>query len=222
VSYDAASRYMVEVSAGLRDAGPRFDEIRMSLRLVRHERGEQDVFAVLADVRRVPESQLEAQLTAVTVVPKTADGWLLTLERTSPWPLDMLPARPSAAQATLVARRVRQDEAERLRADRAKILQKVLSVLRSYGIDPSIETADVEVEIVVDTHWEAVRAEHGLDGFRRVPVWQPTLRHVMRDRRRTVEVMERALRRPVATPTEAEATARQMSSLRDFQDRIKI
>lgn len=210
------------MEAGLRDAGPRFDEIRKSLRLVRHERGEQDVFAVLADVRRVPESELEAQLTAVTVVPKTADEWLLVLQRTSPWPLDMLPARPSAAQATLVAKRVRQDEIERLKADRMRIVEKVLSVLRSYGIDPSIETADVEVEIVVDTHWEAVRAEHGLDGFRRVPVWQPALRRVMRDRRQTVEVMERALLRPAATPTDAEATARQMASLRDFQDRLKI
>ncbi len=222
VAHDAADRYFDAVEDGLKDAGPRFDTIRKSLKLVRHEKGREDVYAVLADVRRVSEAEVDAELTVVTVVPKKDEEWLIVLQDTSPWPLTMLPVRPSRGQAELVAKKVREDEMERLRRDKTQILQKVLSMLRSYGIDPTIDTTEVEVEIVVDTNWEAVRAEHGLDGFRRVPVWQPALKHVMRDRRRTVEVMERALLRPPATPTDAEATTRHVDALSDFQDRIKV
>lgn len=222
MAHDTAERYKLAVEDGLKDAGTRFDVIRKSLRLVRHERGEEDVYAVLADVRRVDEAEVDKELTVVTVVPKMDEEWLLLLEGTSPWPFTMLPVRPERWQAELVAKKVREDEMERLREEKAPILQKVLSMLRSYGIDPTIDTTEVEVEIVVDTNWEAVRAEHGLDGFRRVPVWQPALRHVIRDRRRTVEVMERALLRPPATPTDAEATTRHVAALSDFQDRIKV
>lgn len=221
-AYDAARRYRDDVAERLADAGERFRPIREHLKLLHNERGEQDVYLVVADVRRVDEEEIDKELTVVDVVPKVGEDWLRVLQTTSPWPMTMLPIRPSRDQAELVAKMVREDEMERLRRDKAPILEKVLSVLRSYGIDPTIDTDDVEVEIVVDTNWEAIRAEFGLDGFRRVPVWQPALRAVMREKQRTVQVMEKALTRPPTTPTDAKASAVDVAATRDFRDRIKV
>jgi hypothetical protein len=223
VAYDAASRYKDDVEERLDEAGSRMRPILDKLMLKKYEQGFRDVYAVMSEVKKVSEEEALESMMAVWVVPKMMERWIFLLKQESPWPLDMLPVKPKPSEAELVGRRLRQDEMERLRSDKKARLENVLSQLGAYGIDTTIDTAEVEVEIVVDTAWEAIRAEFGLDGFRRVPIWQPALKEILRDRKHVIEVMEKALIEPTqAMHVEDEATSTEVAAIQKFQDKVKV
>ena len=223
VAYDAAMRYRADVEQRLRDAGSRHAFLLDSLSLKKYELGAEDMYLVISKAKVVRESEIEKELTAVWVDPKLQERWLFLLAQESPWPYTMLPVKPRVAEANLIGRRITQGEMERLRADKKTRLENVLSQLRAYGIDSTIGTAEVEVEIVIDTAWEAVRAEFGLDGFRRVPIWQPALKDILRDRKHLIETMEKALTKPTQPKhIDEEATAAEVSAIQKFQDKIKV
>ena len=222
VAYDAAQRYHENVKLRLDEAGERFRTMLDGIELVSFNQGDMDLFAVIAKMRTVTESEVDKELMTVTVVPKVQEAWLQLLADESPWPLTWLPIKPTPLQAELVGRRVRQDEMEVLRERKKPRLENILSLLRSYGIDTSVD-AEVEVEIRIDTNWEAVRAEYGLDGFDRVSVWQPALKEVLADRERVVAVMEKALLHPrQSMPVERAATGAEIGSIQQFQGMIKV
>lgn len=222
VAYDTATRYRDEVKERLGDAGERFRTMMSGIQLVSMNQGDADLFAVIAEMRTVKVSEVEAELMTVTVVPQVQEAWLRLLASESPWPLKLLPKKPTSEQARLVGRRVRQDEMEKLLALKKPRMENILSALGGYGIDTDVD-AEVEAEIHIDTNWEAVRAEYGLDGYNRVPVWQPALKDVLADRERVVDVMEKALLNPrTSMPVERAATGAEIGSIQRFQDMIKV
>lgn len=191
------------------------------IELVSMNQGDVNLFAVIAKMRVVREEEIDAELMTVTVVPRVEQAWLRLLAKESPWPLKMLPKKPTSGEARLVGRRVRQDEMERLRELKMPRMENILSLLDAYGIDTDV--AGVEAEIHIDTNWEAVRAEYGLDGYNRVPIWTPALDEVLADRRRVVEVMEKALIHPTESmPVERAATGAEIGSIQQFQNMIKV
>jgi len=223
VAHDAASRYRDSVEERLDESGSRMRPILEGLKLKKYELGARDVFLVMSEVKRISEKEALKEMWAVWVVPKMQEQWLYLLKAESPWPLDMLPKKPTASQAEVMGRRITQDEMERLRADKKPRLENILSQLRAYGIDTTIDTAEVAVEIVIDTAWEAIRAEFGLDGFRRVPIWQPALKETLRDRKHVIEVMEKALLEPTQIlQVDEEATAAEVAAIQKFQDKVKV
>lgn len=221
LAYDTAQQFKDGVEARLKEAGSRMDPLRESLFLGRAYLGKEEVYAVLSNLEPVDEDEIDKEMMVAFVVPKSDQAWLMLLEKESPWPWTMVPVRPKPSEAILVARKVRQDEMERLRAEKKLSLENILSQLRAYGIDTTVDTAEVEVEIVVDTAWEAIRAEFGLDGFRRVPVWQPALKEVLGDRDRIMRVVEKALKKPTPKPVDREVSAADLIEIRRFQDKVR-
>jgi hypothetical protein len=223
VAYDTASRYRDSVEERLNECGSSMRPLLDNLMLKKYEQGSRDVFLVMSEVKKVSEEEALKEMWAVWVVPKVQERWLYLLKQESPWPLDMLPLKPASSQAVIIGRRIRQDEMEKLRADKKPHLENILSQLRAYGIDTTIDTAEVEVEIIIDTAWEAIRAEFGLDGFRRVPIWQPALKEILRDRRHVIEVAEKALVEPTQIlQVDDEASSSEVAAIQKFQDKVKV
>lgn len=177
-----------------------YSKYRSSLKVVEVVIGKQRSAMVLLDVEKVSEDEVNKGLTAVYVLPTKEGSKLQLIAENNPWPLEWLPYKPIASEAAVVSRMVREDEMERIKKRVDRVFQQVVTRLKEYGIEVEVAKKR-KLFLTVDTAWEALRAEFGLDGQNEVPVWRPALRAVLA-RRGYEEQFMRALDRDLPITSE--------------------
>jgi len=107
------------------------------------------------------------------------DPKIVVLEKYGPWTMDILPFMPKSTEAHIVARRVTEREAEKVRKFRQADRVKWRRALAEVGVRPS-EHAQPKVapdaKAVPDLALSALRLEFGLGGTKAQAHWRPAIR----------------------------------------------
>lgn len=141
--------------------------------------GNVDTAIVTLEVRTVPEEEANKKLTVVYIVPKVSEAFLQLIAEHNPWPLEWLPYKPKKDEAVVVSRRIREDEMAAVKERIDRVYKGVMTGIKEYGIEVE-QSKNRKLYLTVDTAWEALRAEFGLDGQNEVPVWRPAVNAVMK------------------------------------------
>ena len=140
--------------------------------------------AVAVWIKRSPAELRQEDLmrTALLVRPVAgAPRWVRALAGVGLWPADLLPVRLTARQASVVARRVRPDEAQALRQGIWGRRAQIADQLAAAGAPPFElgRAAAAGQRVYVDLAWEALRNEFGWGDAPAHAVWRGALRKMM-------------------------------------------
>lgn len=158
-------------------------QYRRSMEVVQVEGGPKG--QVQYAVRSNPKAQQIKEIPVDTTViyctakrnQRRAPASVLILERFNPWTPDTLPFSPSSKDATLLYRKVRKQEAAKVRALRKRDKSRWSAALQRAGIQAKRQDQQLiqNAQVVQDTVFTAMRLEFGL-GAPPKPHWMPMVK----------------------------------------------
>lgn len=234
-SYDAAEEVKKGILSRL-PSSPEFKEYREGLDVARVDMGAAGPAHVLqAKSKKKTLRKNDASSTLVYIQPKgknkTVSDKVKMLARYSPWPMELLPFKPSKSDARVISRRVRPGEviARTKRLDRRKTQWQAAA--GAAGVRKRGKMG--RIRAMPDLGFTALRAEFGLGGSKGAAHWRPSLlEYVYRtipQRAKKKSKFDKAMSEPKNTewlswPTRSKnrLSKDDLKSFKGFQDKLGL
>lgn len=194
---------------------------------------------VFTKSKRVKKSDRKNTLIYIKVSKKLKrpSARVVALEKYGPWPIDMLPFKPSSAEAKTISRKVRPSEV----TSRRKTMTRTRKMWRGALVKAGVSDKQAkrspklskQLRAVPDLAFTALRMEFGVGGQKTRAHWRPSLLELMRVRIPTQARKRTQYDRVMADPkakmwlgwpkrTRERLRAGQMGQFKDFQDRLGL
>lgn len=139
-----------------------------------------DAMAAVYLERDHDELKVEDLMRLALIIKPTAQAsaWVQEIAAMGPFPADLLPAPIPRREATVIARSVRPDEAQRLRdhlLDNRAELSTRLRKAQAPNSALTSGTKGIGTRVYIDIAWEVLRAEFGFDGRKQDAHWRPAI-----------------------------------------------
>ena len=165
---ELASKLRDRVKAMIPDGGGWYDIYRDAIRLTEIN---PDLYEVSASVSAMEFGKIDAATSLIWLT--GGDTVSQALSQYNPWTLDTIPAIKKGMTCELMVRPASESEANFWRRKRLSERGKVELLIRRVGetVDPVAEMPKINGRVMADVPFLALRLEHGLGGFPRIPIW---------------------------------------------------